>query len=65
MKLSAKDLKAINWYIAVHNLKLKLSTPPIMYFKKASTGEEVTVDLTGLVLEYNNWKEQDKRLRAR
>lgn len=64
MKLSAKDLKAINWYLGEHDLKPQLSTPPIIYFTNKK-GEQVKAELTGIHSEYNAWNEEDKKQRAR
>lgn len=64
MVLSAKQLKAINWYRQENGLKPQLSTPPTMYFKDAD-GNEVTADLTSIMQEYGQWNEEDKKVRAR
>ena len=65
MKLTANDLKAINWYALNYQLKPEMSSPPVMYFKNRATGEEVKKDLGGITLEYNAWKEEDQKMRAR
>ena len=64
MKLSAKDLKALGWFIQAKKLRPKLSNPPKMYFTNEA-GEEVTHDLTGIVLEYKSYSEEDSKERAR
>lgn len=64
MKMSAKDLKALEWYIKDRKLKPQLSSPPKMYFKDEN-GKSVEADLTGIVLEYNAWNEEDQKRRAR
>lgn len=64
MKLTAKDLKAIAWFIKDKNLKPQLSTPPRMYFKEAE-GTEVTYELAGIITEWSAWNEEDKKQRAR
>lgn len=65
MKLSSKDLKAINWYAQQYQLKPQLSTPPTMYFTKRDSGETLKIDLAGIVLEYSAANEEDKKTRAR
>lgn len=63
MGLNAKDLKAINWYTKEHSLKLRLSTPPTMYFSNKD-GKEVAEQLPVILSEYKSWNEEDKRVRA-
>lgn len=63
MSLSAKDLKAINWFTQEHKLRVQLSTPPTMYFRNQE-GEMVTHDLSGITLEYKTWNEEDKKQRS-
>lgn len=64
-KLSAKDYKAIEWYMREKQLKPKLSTPPTMYFTSKLTGEEVTEQLSSIVNDYNHWNAEDQKERAR
>lgn len=64
MKMSAKQLKALEWFIREKSLKPLLSTPPKMYLRN-SDGEQVDYDLNGIVLEYEAWNEEDKKERAR
>jgi len=63
MKLSSKNLKAINWYSENYHLKPQLSTPPIMYFMDSS-GEYVDHHLDKIMLEYAAWNKEDQRRRA-
>ncbi len=64
MKMSAKELKALGWYMEQKKLKPMLSNPPKMYFRDSS-GEIVTQDLTGICLEYKSWSADDAKERAR
>lgn len=64
MSLSAKDLKAISWYITEKKLKPMLSVPPMMYFKDAEGTELAPIDLSGIVLEWSSWNDEDKKQRA-
>jgi hypothetical protein len=64
MSLSAKDIKAIGWYIGQKKLKPMISNPPLMHFRTAA-GEEITQDLGGIVSEYNAWSADDRKERAR
>lgn len=64
MSLTARDYKAIEWYIETNNLKPQLSAPPTMYFIDAD-GNEVTKSLEAIKLEWSAWNEEDKRARAR
>lgn len=65
MKLSAKHLKAINWYSKENELKPQLSTPPTMYFRPRMGGDMVRADLSDIMKEYNTWNEADIKQRAR
>lgn len=64
MNLTAKDLKAINWYITEKKLKPLLSNPPQMYFRDKDGIALEPIYLGGIVLEYNAWNEEDKKQRA-
>lgn len=64
MKLSAKDQKAISWYIKDRKCRPMLSAPPQMHFRDKEGGE-VVVGLDTIIDEYNAWNEQDKKERAR
>lgn len=64
MRLSSKELKAINWYALNYGLRPQLSTPPTIYFKDMD-GIEQSKDLAGITLEYNAWKKEDTKARAR
>jgi hypothetical protein len=65
MSLSAKDYKAISWYAESNQLKVQLSAPPLMYFTRRDTGEEIRVDLQEILLLYHEWNEEDKKARAK
>jgi hypothetical protein len=62
--LTAKQQKAIKWYIETHRYGLRLSNPPMqMHFSDAS-GRDVTVTLETILNEYHEWNEEDKRRRS-
>ena len=64
MSLSAKELKAIHWYCQQYGLRPELSSVPTMYFKDRS-GKKLTKDLTAIMLEYGQWRDEEKKLKAR
>lgn len=64
--LSAKQLKALNWFIKSNDMRLQLCNPPMqMNFIEKPTGIPVTVSLQFILDEYNEWNEADKKARAR
>jgi hypothetical protein len=64
MKLLAKELKALGWFMEDKHLKPMLSNPPKMFFRDQS-GKEVTYDMTGIVSLHKAWSADDQKERAR
>lgn len=65
MSISAKEYKAIAWYLKEKQLKPLLSNPPAMYFKRKDNGEQMVVQLSDIVKEFEQWSEGDAKERLR
>jgi len=64
--LTAKQLKAVNWYAGTNDLRLQLCNPPMqMNFVEKSTSEPLTVTLQLILDEYKEWNDNDKKARAK
>lgn len=65
MGFNAKELKALQWYCQRYNLQPELSAPQTMYFTDKTSGKQVIKDLIAVVLEHGQWRDEEKKLKAR
>ena len=64
-KFSAKQLKAIGWYLQENpDLKLQLSSPPKVYFKN-KRNKLISMNISDINGSYDVAIEEDRRERAR
>lgn len=63
--LKASDHKAIGWWADTFNLKMAMSTPPIIYFRPKAGGDEVTQHIDTIVGAYKGAMKEQSKEKAR
>lgn len=64
--INAQQAKALQWYSEEHNLKLEISVmAQTIRFTDKADGSEVSKPLSSIIDQYNTWKKEDQKARAR